>query len=261
MANLLSFCWTEIDAWAGLRIPQILSPVALFSFLTFHVVHGWFFDVRDFICDHGRFPVPASCTTVSKPDLLFRRETRVNSGVRSRKSTYLNVLDVCCTSVVESASQKEDELRHKSRIFKLTSWPNSSFSMVMKTNYGFLWLCYSMVTWWLVCWSHKTWHMRQKLKIKLSHPNTPKRKTHTFGIKCAPCLVSKQSSGSLTIYFLYVNLPFSPNKQHPCMIPWAFWLGCCQSTRILDVSYHTYHISIIFNISLERVTRGLLFSF
>jgi hypothetical protein len=44
--------------------------------------------------DYGRFPVSASCATISNPDSLSSSETRVNLGIKSLNHTYLHVPDV-----------------------------------------------------------------------------------------------------------------------------------------------------------------------
>jgi hypothetical protein len=94
----------------------------------------------DYRCEDGRFPVPASCVTISNPDSLSSSETGVNPGIRSWKNTYLNELDVR-KPLVQSISQKSEELRLynlvwnlknfkpllKSGIFKCISWLNGSF--------------------------------------------------------------------------------------------------------------------------------------
>jgi hypothetical protein len=52
----------------------------------------------------------ASFVTISNPDSLSSSETEVNTGARSRKSTYLNELNVR-KPLVESISQGSKELR------------------------------------------------------------------------------------------------------------------------------------------------------
>ncbi len=37
----------------------------------------------DYRCKDGRFPVSASCVTMSNPDSLSRSKTEVNTGIRS----------------------------------------------------------------------------------------------------------------------------------------------------------------------------------
>jgi hypothetical protein len=60
--------------------------------------------------EDGRFPVSASCVTISNPNLLSSSETAVNPGIKSRKSTYLNDHDVR-KPLVLSISQISEELR------------------------------------------------------------------------------------------------------------------------------------------------------
>jgi hypothetical protein len=67
-------------------------------------------EIIDYRCEYGRFPVSASCVTISNPDLLSSRETGVNPGIRSWKSTYLIELDVWKPLVV-SISQETEERR------------------------------------------------------------------------------------------------------------------------------------------------------
>ncbi len=38
---------------------------------------------KDYSCEDGRFPVPASCVTISNPDSPSSSETGVNTGTRS----------------------------------------------------------------------------------------------------------------------------------------------------------------------------------
>jgi hypothetical protein len=49
--------------------------------------HNHVYDRRvqhiDYECEDGRFPVPASCVTISNPNLLSSSETGVNPGIRS----------------------------------------------------------------------------------------------------------------------------------------------------------------------------------
>jgi hypothetical protein len=41
--------------------------------------------VIDYRCEDGRFPVYASCVTISNPDSLYSSETGINPGIRSWK--------------------------------------------------------------------------------------------------------------------------------------------------------------------------------
>jgi hypothetical protein len=60
--------------------------------------------------EEGRFPVAASCVTISNPDSLFSCETGANPGIRSWKGTYFIELNVRKPSMV-SLLQKSEELR------------------------------------------------------------------------------------------------------------------------------------------------------
>jgi hypothetical protein len=64
----------------------------------------------DHRCEDGRFPVLASCVTISNLGLLSSSETVVNLGIKSWKSSYLIELDVRKPLVV-SISQTSEELR------------------------------------------------------------------------------------------------------------------------------------------------------
>ncbi len=71
----------------------------------------------DYRCEDGRSQVSAvSCVIISDPDSLSSSETRVNFGIRSFKSTYLNELNVR-KLFVESISQREAEALQPGFVF------------------------------------------------------------------------------------------------------------------------------------------------
>ncbi len=67
---------------------------------------GHFMDYR---CEDGRFPMSASCVTISNPDSLSSNASGVNPGIESWKSTHLNELDAKKPLVVY-ISQRGEEL-------------------------------------------------------------------------------------------------------------------------------------------------------
>jgi hypothetical protein len=93
----------------------------------------------DYRCEDGRFPVSASCVSISKPDLLSSSETGVNSGIRSWKK-HLSDWARCQKAIggiyftkkwrAETLQRGLEfdnfKPRLKSGIFKCISWLNGS---------------------------------------------------------------------------------------------------------------------------------------
>jgi ABC-type multidrug transport system permease subunit len=78
--------------------------------------------------EDGRFPVSATCVTISNPDSLSSSKAGVNFEIRSWKSTHPNELDVRKPLVV-SISQKEKKKIEEQKLYNLV-WNLSAFFRV-----------------------------------------------------------------------------------------------------------------------------------
>jgi hypothetical protein len=118
---------------------EMLVPVPCCSSLPWNNKRKRFHDPRhciDYWCEYGRFPMSASCVTISNPDSLSGSATGVNPGKRSWRSTYLNELDVRKPMMV-SISQRSEELRLHYLVWNLTI-PNPG-SKVVSSNASPCW--------------------------------------------------------------------------------------------------------------------------
>jgi hypothetical protein len=109
--------WMKSNVVVSMIIIQVARLIALdelihqYLFMKTSVEESWNIVMTiDYRFASGRFPVTASCVTISNPDSRSSSETGVNPGIKSQKCTYLNELDDRKPSA-ESISQRSEQLR------------------------------------------------------------------------------------------------------------------------------------------------------